>query len=65
MGYLCISSFYEMSQSDYDFSRVVYGLSGEAAHTILLTLLLIGSIGLFISGLKLVNAIIKNKKIKD
>ena len=65
MFILCVSSFYKISRSDYDFSRVVYGFSGETAHTILLLLLLIGSIGTFISGIKLVNAIIKNKKIKD
>ena len=58
-------SFYKMSQSDYDFSRVVYGVSGETAHIIILSLLLIGSIGGFIYSIKLVIAIIKNKKIKE
>ena len=65
MIYFCISSFYKMSQSDWDFSRTVYGVSGETAHTTLLLLLLIGSIGTFVSAINLVIAIIKNKKIKD
>jgi len=62
---ISLHSFYKMSQSDYDFSRVVYGVSGEAAHIIILALLLIGSTGIFISSIKLVVAIVKNKKIKD
>ena len=65
MVYFCVKAFYRMSQSDHDFSKVVYGVSGEKAHIILLTLLLIGSIGMFVSAINLVIAIIKNKKIKD
>ena len=65
MIYFCVSSFYKMSQSDYDFSRTVYGVSGETAHTILLLLLLIGSISMVVAAINHVIAIIKNKKIKD
>tara|TARA_B110000483_G_scaffold32698_1_gene39804 strand:+ start:532 stop:1029 length:498 start_codon:yes stop_codon:yes gene_type:complete len=65
MIYFCVSSFYKMSQSDWDFSRTVYGVSGETAHTILLLLLLIGSISMVVAAINHVIAIIKNKKIKD
>ena len=65
MIYFCLSSFYKMSQSNWDFSRTVYGVSGEAGHTILILMLLIGSISMAVTAIKHVIAIIKNKKIKD
>lgn len=65
-AYLTISALYDMSQSNYDFSIVVYGVvSGKAGHYSLVILLLFGSISAIISGIKMVIAIIKNEKIKD